>query len=62
MTFKRTSEFIPTHRVIVENDDHEYALNTLVKLVWSYGSVKYAWYVDDDDWWQIMHCDELEAV
>jgi hypothetical protein len=54
--------FTPTHRVIVENDEHEYAVNTLVKLAWSYGSTEYAWYVDQEGWWQLMHCDELEAV
>jgi hypothetical protein len=60
--FTPTLGFIPTHRVIVENEDHEYALNTLVKLSWSYGSAKYAWYVDNDGMWQIMHESELEAV
>jgi hypothetical protein len=60
--FVPTQGFTPTHRVVIENDGHEYALNTLVKLVWSYGSTEYAWYVDDDGYWQIMHESELEAV
>lgn len=57
------SAFHPTHRVIVENDEHEYALNTLLKRTFSFGEgVEYAWYVDEEGWAQIMNLDELEAV
>jgi hypothetical protein len=55
--------FRPTHRVIVENDEHEYALGTLVKRTFSFGeSVAYAWYVDEEGMCQIMNITELEGV
>jgi hypothetical protein len=55
--------FHPTHRVIVENDEHEYALSTLLKMSFSFGErVEYAWYVDEEGTMQIMNSSELELL
>jgi hypothetical protein len=61
---------VKSYKVVVEHDDHLYKIGTIVKMIYSYGSVEYAWfspptwgwYVDDEGIWQILHRDEIEEI
>jgi uncharacterized SAM-dependent methyltransferase len=54
--------FKPTHKVIVENNEHEYKAGTIVQHLYSSGLTEYAWYTDEEGWMQIMDSTELEVL
>jgi len=76
--FTYAQPFKPTHRVVVENDDHEYKLGTLVRKLFVFDVLPFAWlspptyswfstpqgcwYEDEEGIPQIMYQDELESV
>lgn len=55
-------QFKPTHRVIAENDLHEYKVGTLLQYLYASGLTEYGWYADEDGIAQIMDSAEIEKL